>query len=108
MTKAMDSRSVAPRVACVGLDRPFDMSHYLPGHNAFDMARLQVGKPVMTVAQERARAAQDRTNERQRAKRGAVAKTATEAVLRVNKYDPICEPSGMGAQIKAIAKARKG
>ena len=94
-------------VPCVGLDRPFDMSHYLPGHNAFDMARLQVGKPVMTATQQRARAAQDRANARRRAKRGTAGKTATEAVLRVNKYDPICEPSGLVMQARAIAEARK-
>ena len=72
------------------------------------MAALQVGAPVLTPAQERARAAQDKQNARQRARRGAALKTATEAVLRVNKYDPICEPTGLAKQAKEIrAEMRK-
>jgi len=95
------------RIAKVGLERDFSTDHYLPGHNAFEMARLQVGAPVLTPVQQRARIKQDRANAAQRARRGAALKTPTQTILRVNKYDPICETTGLFAQANEIRAERR-
>ncbi len=102
-----DKRSVAHRKAALGLDRDFDTSHYLPGHNAFTMAAMQAGKAVMNDEQLKARAALDRKNAAAVRKRGAAIKTQTQTILRVNPTSYICEPSGLTAQTRAIKQARK-
>jgi len=108
-SQAMDNRSVAHRKAALGLDRAFDMSHYLPGHNAFTMAAMQAGKPVMTDEQLKTRDALDRKNKAAVRKRGAALKTQTQTILRVNPPTPHwCEPSGLAKQAKEIrAEMRK-
>ncbi len=101
-SQAMDNRSVAHRKAALGLDRDFDMSHYLPGHNAFTMAAMQAGKPVMTDEQLKARDALDRKNAAAVRKRGSALKTQTQTILRVNPTSYICEPSGLTVQTREI------
>lgn len=99
--------------AFYGLGRDF-LALIPDGHNAFtahkarDFTALDPAAQAYELKKQQQREAwhraSERKNERQRLARKSVVKTATEQVLRVNKYDPICVPSGESSQRAAIRK----
>lgn len=100
--------------AFYGLGR--DFSAMMPqGHNAFtagksrNFAELDPAAQAYELKKQEQREAWHRAkqckNERARIARGTNGKTATERVLRVNPYSPICVPSGEAVQRAAIRKA---